>query len=541
MLATNAVVPATRSVLLRTQPEKTASQKASSKARAQSMQRDTVLNYVTELMTLSNIPLTTAVELLLARAEDGALPAHLYSALSACATGKSLYPSRSTLCLWHKNRRDGGIDALIPQHKGKVKLDGGWEARAIELYSQPSKPNMSSVHRILTEVEGFECSYAQVANYLNALPAQLGKNSPHRMGKNLYRLKQKAYVRRTTENLAVGEIYTADGYRADVYLAHPITGDIFRPELSVTMDIRSRFIAGWRADENEHSIGVQSLFADAYARHDHVPPMKYIDNGSGYRNQFVNDDTIGFYKRAGVVDIIYALPGNPHGKGWIERFFLYMKEDFLKTWMPAFYCGDDMADEVRNQIVRDVKAGNIKPPSLKQFTDAFNDWLDRYHARPHPEIEDISPAEMWASLNRIPPVHSALELKRRMAKLTVRRASVTHKRISYGHPDLIAFNGQKVILEFDFMDNSVGIIRTLDGVFICDAHLITPIDVIPENRLEQARQTSAKQAVKRLEKKIAEQNARAGRLIDATHYLDADIAIESPTTDEEIILNLLEV
>lgn len=542
MPATNAIATTTRSALLQTRTATTA-QKASNSAREKSMHRDIVLNYVTELMAVTHAPLTTAVELLLQRAQDRALPAHIYGALKACAVGKSEYPSRSSLCLWHKNRREGGIDALIPQHKGKVRQTTGWEARAIELYQQPSKPNMSSVYRILTEVENYECSYAQVTHYLNSLPAQLGRNSQYRLGKNLHRLTQKSYVQRTTQTMRVGDVYVADGYRADVYLAHPLTGDIFRPELTVAMDLRSRFIVGWRLDEHEGSFAVQSMWAETFARHNHVPPLLYIDNGSGYRNSFVDDETTGFYARAGVSQIIHSIPGNPHGKGWIERFFRIMKEDFLKNWQPAYYCGDDMADEVRNKVVRDLKANRIVLPSVKQFADAFNAWLDRHHARPHPEDNTTTPAKLWSQLDPIPPAISVLELKRRVIKLTVRRASIKHKKLSYRHPDLMAFNGQKVTLEYDFMDNHIAIVRTLDGVWICDAQLVTEKDAIPVSRLEEQRQIRVEQATKRLEKKIAEQTARAGRVIDANSIVDDVVALTDQRASElddkpDLILDL---
>ena len=525
------VRPATRTELLATRQT---AQKTSTIARAKAMSRDIVCNYVDELQLITD-SLTLAVDLLLTRAIENTLPIHIHSALKDCASGKAIYPSRSAICGWHKAKRDGGLDKLVSKHKGRQRNEGGWEALAIKLYNQPSKPTASSVHKILTEQHYFLCSYAQVNNFLNALPATLGEKSAARLGKNLHRLTQTAFIRRTTENLKAGDIYVADGYRADVYLAHPITGDIFRPELTVSMDLRSRFIVGWRLDEHEGGYVVQTMWAETFTKHSHVPPLLYVDNGSGYKNSFMDDENIGFYARAGVMQIIHSIPGNPHGKGWIERFFRTMKDDFLKNWMPEFYCGHEMADEVRNKIVREVKAKRLSPPSVAQFTDAFNDWLDRHHARPHPEDKTTTPKDLWTGLVAIPPAMSLFELKLKAVELKVKRAAVKHGKLEYTHPELHAFNDQKVILEFDMMDNSIGVIRTLSGVWICDADLITPIDVIPVNRLEEKRTQRAADAVKRLEKKMDEQVARSGHLIDAeaianqiTEYSE-DAAIESST------------
>ena len=515
--------------------------KSTKKSRETAINRDIICNAINELIAGAGT-LTAAVELLLGRAVDGVLPVHLNNTLKAAAAGSSVYPSRSSLCLWYKNRRDGGLHNLIAKHTGRARNEGGWEALATDLYNQPSQPAMASIHKKLTEEHGYTCSYAQVLAYINALPAQLGKNGPARLGKNLHRLTKAGFVRRTTENLRPGDIYVADGYRADVYLAHPMTGDLFRPELTVSMDLRSRFIVGWRADEHEGSFAVQSMWAETFAKHGHVPPLLYVDNGSGYKNSFVDDEVSGFYARAGVVQILHSIPGNPHGKGWIERFFRTMKDDFLKNWRPEFFCGHEMAAEVRNKMVVEVKAKRLTPPSVLQFSEAFNDWLERYHARPHPEEKSISHAGLWAGLVAIPPALSVLELKRQAVQLTVRRASIKHKKREYKHPDLYAFNDQLVLLEFDLMDNRIGTVRTLDGIWICDATLITPIDVVPVNRMDEKRITRTTDAVKRLEKKIVEQQARGGQLIDATTLAEQALELTCDYTversDEELILEL---
>jgi len=539
---------ATRTELVNAQA--TTMKKASAKKRNEAMNRDIVCNYISELMATTTT-LTSAVDLLLSRAAINNLPRHIDVALRDCAKGSSVYPSRSRLCDWHKKSREGGVDALIPQNKGRVRQEGGWEALAIKLYNQPSKPTSASVYRILFEQHGFMfLSYAQVNNFLNALPAQLGKKSAGRIGTNLHRLTQQAFVRRTTENLKAGDIYVADGYRADIYLAHPVTGDIFRPEMTVAIDLRSRYVVGYRLDEHEGGFVVQSMWAETFAKHNHVPPLLYIDNGSGYKNSFMDAEVMGFYDRAGVVQIIHSLPGNPHGKGWVERFFRTMKDDFLKNWMPQFYCGHDMAAEEQNKTVTEVKrllrerkknfdAQGLSAPSVAQFIDALNAWLERYHARPHPEDKTTTKAQLWSGLVAIPPALSELELKRQQIKLKVRRAMVTHGKLDYKHENLYAFNGQEVILEFDMMDNNIGIIRTPEGIWICDAYLTAPIDVVPVNRLEAKRTQRASDAVKRLQKKMDEQVARSGVVIDAEAVLDG-IGIEAPATQEdEIILDLL--
>lgn len=491
-----------------------------------------------------------AIELLLAKLELNQLHPYIAQAVKACAKAGRAAPTRSTIFEWRKIVVEGGSRIeLLESHKGRVmNATPAWWGPALEFYNNPSKPDMAAVFRRLYEVEGLACTYDQVRNYLSSVPAMVGRNSPARLGKNLYRLTQKAYVRRSTQNALAGDVYVADGYRADVYLAHPITGDIWRPELTVAMDLRSRVIVGWRADEHEGTHAVQNMWAEAFARHNHVPPFLYVDNGSGYKNKLMSDDVVGFYKRAGVQEIIHAIPGNPHGKGWIERFFHTAKDDFFRLWMPQFYCGTDANPEALSATVREVKAGRIRPPSLAQFNDGFNAWLERYASRAHPEHKDRSKASFWAELVAIPPASDVSELKRQAATLTVNRAAIKHGKRSYQHPDLLAFAGDKVLLEYDLMDDTVGVVRTLDGRWICDAHLVTAIDVIAPNRMAEKRQLRAADAIKRLAQKMDEQKARAGLLVDAeataagaAELLDVPTRLISSGADDDFDIDITDL
>lgn len=517
---------------------------ATDKAREVATQREIVVNCVQRMID-DGISQNNAVALLLERHAANKLPPFIANAMVATAKKDRTSPTRSTICGWCADYKTGGVGDLLPDHKGRVVESAAWWGPALEYYNTAgSKPDMSAVYRRLVEVDHFAVTYDQVRHYLTSVPAMLGRNSPARLGKNLYRLTEKAYIRRSTENALAGDVYVADGYRADVYLAHPITGDIFRPELTVAMDMRSRFIVGWRADEHEGTIAVQNMWAEAFTRHSHVPPFLYVDNGSGYKNKLMSDEAVGFYHRAGVQQIIHAIPGNPHGKGWIERFFRIMKDDFLKLWRPAFYCGTDMASEVLQMTVREVRAQRMQLPTLQEFNDAFNEWLDRYHSRPHPEDKNVTRAQIWSQLVAIPPHSTLQELKRQAVTLTVRRATVAHGKREYGHPDLLAFNGQKVVLEYDLMINEVGVVRTVDGRWICDAHLIKNMNVLDTNRLDEKRTARAENAIGRLAQKMEEQKARAGHVIDADAISDG-LAIEAEVTsiesDKPLMIDLTDI
>jgi putative transposase len=512
-----AVLPIAKVIALR---QRDPWKEATEASRARAIKRETVVLWIMALRK-AGVSQNTAVESLLLRATNGSLAPHVIQALSDSAVGKRALPRDSSIKQWCKDYREGGVNALLPDHKGRVVESAAWWGPALEYFNQPSKPSMAAVYHKLTEVDGFACTYDQVRSYLTSVPAMVGRYSPARIGKNLYRLTEKSYIRRCVINLLAGDIYVADGYRGDIYLAHPITGDIWRPEFTLALDLKSRVPVYWRADEHEGTYAVQNMWAEAFVRWNHVPPMIYIDNGSGYKNRFMDCESSGFYIRAGVQQVIHSIPGNPHGKGWVERFFRIVKEDFIKVEFADFYCGDDAAPENLNRIVREVKAGRLQLPTLAEFTTAFNAWITRYINRPHPEDKSVTRAELWRELQPIPPAASVTELKYQAVTLTVRRASIRHGKREYGHPDLHAFNHVKVVLEYDLMDNRVAIVRDLQGRWICDAKLISAIDAVDKTRMDEKRQLRAKDAVKRLEKKAGEQRARAGMVLDADALVDS--------------------
>jgi putative transposase len=458
----------------------------------------------------------SAVDLFLARAKAGDLPPRVLDAAEAVAVGKKTIPSRSTIFQKLEAYRDHGVDGLIKKHKGKVRAEGGWEGFALERFSQSTQPDISAIHRELMEIHGFKVGYEQVRGYINSLPSSLGRMSPARIGARLYKLTQKTFFRRSIDNALPGDIYAADGYKADVYLAHPLTGNIFRPELTVALDVASRHIVHVRADEHEGTYAVQNMWAEALAKWNHVPLQLYVDHGSGHDNHLMCDELTGFYTRAGVQHVIFAHPGNPHGKGWIERFFRTFKDDFLRVQWAQFCCADEQADEVLNRVTSEVKAGRLQLPSLAQFMESLAAWLERYHSRPVPGRDDgISKAALWAQLQPVAPTGSLEVMKHRSAPRKVRRAAVTQDGREYGHPSLHQWNGQTVVLDYDLIDDKVAVVRTIKGEFICDANLISKKRQFSDSRMDDLRKKRLENQIKRKQKHIEEDKARAGLLIDA--------------------------
>ncbi len=533
-------LPTRQEVLAMTRPVPTI-HTVSSKAASTALAIGRVCRYVLEQEALCGSR-NLAVNLLLASAKLGEAPAHIAEALCQCAVGKRSLPGRSAVMGWCARFEQGGADAVIKAHKGHVRREGGWEAKAAEIYSQPSNINMASVHRDLCRLWGFDCTYEQVAAYLSALPSHLGKLSPSRMGKELHKQQQKTFVSRHTKNLKPGSIYMADGYRADVYLAHPVEGGIWRPEIMHVIDLRSRYLVGYRIMANEAGYDVMMGWADIFARWNHVPPLLYVDNGSGYKNRLTEIEDTSYYRRAGVQAVIHSLPYNPRGKGHIERYHRIVKDDFLKTWRPQFYCGDDMAPEVLKKTVRDIKEGRLVPPSLAEFIAAYDDWLaNDYHKRAHPEDKYVTRGQVWSGLDPITPAATAREVGRPCEARKVQRAAVQMHGRRYQHEALYAWNGQTVLVEFDVLNHTLATVRTPDGTLICDARLVKVIGVVSDSFLADKEQQALKDKLRRIEKKADEARARAGLVVDAEAMAQAVLPAGSPDDDAPLILDLTDI
>lgn len=85
----------------------------------------------------------------------------------------------------------------------------------------------------------------------------------------------------------------------------------------------------------------------------------------------------------------------------------------------------------------------------------------------------------------------------------------------YRHPDLLAWNDQPVQLEYDLMDDRVGVVRSLEGRWICDATLGEVINAIGSSRMDEAYAKRELGQIKRKQIEIDEIKARNRQLIDA--------------------------
>ena len=478
--------------------------------------------------------ITSAARMLVAREAAGALdPSCAHALQQLGAEGKSV----PTLKRWISAYRRCGRAGLIPRHTGRVRGDYGWELRAIALYNIPGKPGFADVAFRLRS-EGFEsATESRVKRYLKALPATLGDKSPYRVGPHLHRLTRQKFQRRSVDELLVGEIYAGDGHTADCYVAHPNTGKPFRPELTAFIDIKSRYIAGWYFTESESAHSTLFALSAAMLGHDHVPAWLYIDRGAGYRSRLLSDESTGWYAKFGI-ETIGALPGNPHGKGWIERFFRTVRDKHDKFFFGGqVYCGDDMAPETNRRLSADLSAGKRTLPPLADYVASFRSFIGAYHAAQMDVMGGRTPDQLWAELARVPVETPADAVMRPSETATVQRQTVRLHNRFYFADALALYDGKRVSVEYDLHHDGVVWVHDTKGRLIAEAKLTKTIGVLPSSRIEEGRDRRLANQVRRLERKVAEAHARRADPITADEQASAirllqdaaDAALPAPT------------
>lgn len=437
------------------------------------------------------------------------------------------FPNKATLYRWLEQYKNQGLTGLLPCHKGSVRVDKGWEAFALNLYAIPSKPSMNQVARELRELFNYpSATDSAVRKFINSLPRYMTHDSIQRLGASLVRKTKRDYIRRTSENLPVGCLYQGDGHAIDVYMQHPESGHIFRAELTIWIDVKSRYVVGWWISEAESSISTITSLGNAIVMHDHIPDCLYVDNGAGFKSKMMNDESYGFYARHDI-DVVMALPGNPGAKGQVERFFGTMERDFCKAAFPHAFCGENMSDEASQKFQRNLKIKGDKNPALRaptvqEWMNGFSAWLDRYHNRPHPEFNNTTPAELWATLEKNPVYLEAAAIFRPRIGRKVRRSAVHLHNREYTSDDLYAFNGQDVHVEYDLHDDEhVTIVNKDNGSLLCYAKLVQKKDHLPASRIEEYKAKRLEGQLKRKQRHIDEDIAKTRGAITAEAEVQA--------------------
>ena len=206
-------------------------------------------------------------------------PIHLQRRVAAAnakggAGGKRTISSR-TLKRWRADARKG-TTALAPKSNGPGAP--AWGAPLMKFYRQPQKWSLAKTLRKMAQAGiGPLPSYDQARRFL----ARVGEVEKNRGRMGARELKPiLPFVRRTTDDLWPGDVYTADGHTFDAEAAHPIHGRPFRPEVTLVIVVATRMAVGCSCTLAESGLSVLDAIRHTCPRHG-IPALLYSDTRPG--------------------------------------------------------------------------------------------------------------------------------------------------------------------------------------------------------------------------------------------------------------------
>ncbi len=219
--------------------------------------------------------------------------------------------SERTLKRWIADFRKHGERGLAPKRRKADMSMPLWAGDFLKRYQKPQKPSVEAAYQLLVEqTEPPHPSIHQVRRWLAKLSPEARERG--RMGAHELKALQP-FKRRTSDALLPNDVWVADGHTFDAEVINPLTGQAFRPEITLIIDWGTRRIVGFALNLAESTVATLDALRDAVSRVG-MFNLFYVDNGSGFDNATVYEvvDRLGG-------SITHSLPYNSQARGVIER------------------------------------------------------------------------------------------------------------------------------------------------------------------------------------------------------------------------------
>lgn len=483
--------------------------------------RNGVLAALRRLQADTGCSQEAAMTTLLTNARAGRLEAHLEKMLRLARDARGRkgdgFPSVRTLKRWLAAKD------LAPRVAQRDMQVPAWAKAFLACYQKPEKPTVQQAYDDFCDEWPAESrpSIHQVRRFLDKLGAVTRERG--RMGERELKNIQP-FVRRDFSLLEPNDVWSADGHTFDGEVQHPLHGRPFRPEITTFIDIATRRAVGWSVDLAESATAVADSLRYGVERCG-IPAIIYVDNGSGYRNAYMNgqakricsdlqgDAAVGLMGRLHST-LKHSLPYNSQARGVIERLHQTLWVSGAKE-LPGFI-GREMDREARLQQFKlsrkALKAGGAMPlMPWHLFTKWVQERIDWYNARPHRSLKGLSPDLAWENFvakGWKPVLIGADELDTLFRPRVVRKLARAEIRLFnniYFARELEEFHGLEAHIAYDIHDASRVWVYAPDGRLICEAQVngnakhYFPVPVI-----EQARQKRAQGRLNRVDTKREE-------------------------------------
>lgn len=432
------------------------------------------------------------------------------------------------------------LKVLAPQKQGQpvVALTSmAWLPDFMAIYRNPKGYHIAEAYRIFATGYATKHGADAVPNIdvvyraLEKMP-RLVREAGRLTGSKLKALM--TYVKRdwNTSWFMNNDVWVGDGKSMEFKVKHPDHGQPFTPELTIIMDAPSRFVVGWSVAYAESTLAVADALRHSMVNHG-VPAIYYSDNGSGQTNKALDTPLMGILPRVGVHHET-GIPGNPQGRGIIERF-----NKVVPRWIAQqfdTYWGQGADDETvrknlyavtsfakaekdgRTELTPIQKKGKTMLPTWGQFIDMVEQAVEYYNNEwEHDAIGTTPRAYRQALMEKmakdgveiIPLTEvEARDMFRPHFVRKVQRGWLSVLNNNYWHKSLELLDGVEVVAYVDIHDASSVIIRHPDGRYVCDAVLDgNKRDAFPKALVEQSREARANRRVKKLQDEIAKAEA----------------------------------
>ncbi len=256
--------------------------------------------------------------------------------------------------------------------------------------------------------------------------------------------------------------WQADHTLLDIWVINQ-NGVVVRPWVTVVLDDFSRVITGYFLSEHtpDATHTALALRQAIWKKKEQnwavcgIPQKLYTDNGGDFISDHIWQVCIKLK-----IELIHSLPGNPRGRGKIERFFLTINEGLLQT-LPGYSIGGQPSS----------------PPTLtiKDFENKLSAFIiNNYNHQPTGR-DKLSPYQRWQGdgsfLPQMPASFEDLDdLMLHINKLRrIQRDGIRFLGLRYVAITLVAFVGEQVMIRYDPRDLAEIKVYFADGTFLCKA------------------------------------------------------------------------
>jgi putative transposase len=273
--------------------------------------------------------------------ERGALVRALAERDHLGPTGERVRVSRNTVDRWIAAWRRGGFEALLPDPRvGRPRVDAGALELAVTLKREQPRRSAAQIAVVIAESYGQSPHERTLERHFRrvGLDRELAAS----------RGALRAFGRFQAE--APNQLWTADALHGPVVAGR-------KAYLFAAIDDHSRALVGYRWAAAEDTLRLEAALRAGFAARG-LPGALYVDNGSPFVSRQLE-------RACAVLGIrlTHSKPGQPQGRGKIERAFRTVREQFLVELEARGGAGD-----------------------LAELNRLFGAWVEGvYHHREHSE------------------------------------------------------------------------------------------------------------------------------------------------------------